>query len=119
MSYCRFSCDDCLSNVYAYQDVELHYVVYVASSTPVFEVDLPPEVPIEPGREEEWVERHIAVSNLVRDAKRRSLDLPYAGTRNLFKTPYETFQFLLELRSLGYHVPQRALDLLERESGGV
>jgi hypothetical protein len=111
MSYCRFGSDRNLSNVYCYLS-EDGYVVHVASAR----VKEPsPELPYGASNEliQQWMDEF---HRWMDEVEQEPIGGPYDGTTHAFDTPGETAEFLKTLRESGYHVPQDAIDELEREA---
>lgn len=113
MSYCRFSCDNWKSSVYCYADVRGGYTTIVAKMKYVGNI---PELP-------EWGSVDTQTFSQAHQAQMDALDkcellpvgLPHDGA--IFNDP-DLVSFrtrLLDLRALGYHVPQHALDAIEEE----
>lgn len=117
MSYCRWSSDDYQSDLYVYGDEDGGYVSYVAGRRYVLAEPLPP--PVELGESIEsrdaWVERHRKVQEIIKRSKNEVIDLPERGARFFHETAGECADNLERLRSLGYHVPQEAIDRLREE----
>lgn len=116
MSYARFSCDDYRSDVYAYMESGGAYVIHVASSRYQPDVPLPPAVPLSEETLDEWLSRFAAVSRIIDQSPRVPIGLPHDGAHFVLTSARECLERLLELRAIGYHVPQRALELLERDA---
>lgn len=87
MSYCRFSSDDGKSDVYVYHSVQGGYVTHVAGRRST-------------GKGANEYE---------------NINLPHAGAEFTDDGPALVKARLLELRELGYHIPQAAIDRLQRE----
>lgn len=125
MSYCRWSSEDWSSDVYVYEHVYGGWTTHVARSRHVFNEPLPPTVDLPenfrelPNCEElldVWVDRYNKVMGLVDKASMQEIDLPHAGETFSDLIPQACADRLLMLRSLGYHVPQSAIDRLQEEA---
>jgi len=116
MSYCRFSSDDFQCDVYCYEAVYGGFTTHVASNRPDKNDSLPPPVPLEKGREEEWLERHRQVMAWIKHAERRPLGLPCDGQTFNDPTAKKAAMRLQSLKKMGYHVPQYAIDALLAEA---
>lgn len=103
MSYCRWSTDDFLCDLYIWDDVAGHTAVAVASRRVVYEAPLPDPIPWDPERIEEILARQQAVRKLPHHFE--DIDLPYAG--QTFHEPDQkaAADRVAELRALGYCCP--------------
>lgn len=117
MSYCRFSCDDNQSDVYCYESCYGGFVTHVASNRVVYKSELPPEVPFEADHCEAWLARHRQVSDMLAQADRVPIGLPFDGEAFDDATAAEAASRLEWLRAQGYRVPQYAIDQLRAEAG--
>ena|SRR6478752_3658803 len=119
MSYCRWSSDDFASDLYIYESAE-GFVIHVASSRHVVDRSgLPPVVEFgDPGWAEAWAERGMAVMELVKDAPLEKIDLPQAGESFTFDDAIEAADKVVELKALGYHVPDGVVEALREEAFG-
>jgi hypothetical protein len=142
MSYCRFSSDNFMSDVYVYEDCMGGWTTHVAGNRLI----LPPipclpiswlircdsKVKIDPETRKviypnwwraltspigcrlfSWSHRLHLWS--VGRWPRRSIELPYAGDRCNDPTPGACADRLEHLRRLGYRVPQRVIDRLRED----
>lgn len=113
MSYARFSSDDWKSDIYAFCSGDNEVTIYVAENR----VKGVPKITVEISKEniEEYVKQHGAQLDYLKTAKREKITLPHAG--ETFKLSFEDAHAqLLKLRKLGYHVPQRCLDAIQKEA---
>ena len=119
MSYCRFSSDDFMCDVYVYETIHGGFQVHVAGNRLVYKEPIPPEVPIPEKNEgpefEAFVSRYRTMQRMRDEAEREYIDLPYAGDTFGFSSAGECANKLEELRTLGYNVPQYAIDALREE----
>ena len=116
MSYCRWSCDNMKSDVYAYEsgDSEVsEYVVHVASSYYDFDI---PAAPLSEDYDdiESWVKASV-IHNRERSEFLSAKDAvvhnkKHAGRTFYFEEESDMFTFFRELRSLGYYVPNHAFE---------
>lgn len=115
MSYCRFSCDNFKSNVYAYYSDD-GYVLHIASHKRIIQEGEWPVMPLlKDHKPKEWADRYqVYLQELDRLAV-VPLDMPLAGKSFGFDTAEELLEFLEELARTGYHVPEHALVELRRE----
>lgn len=128
MAYCRFGCDNWKSNVYVYAFVDGGWMIDIAHQriVNIAEIPLVPDDPPDywswpSDRRKAWtVDVYFPSYNeqmrwLHEDAVREWIPLPHAGKQFWEHSLEETIARLLELRELGYHVPQHALDELNEE----
>lgn len=141
MSYCRFSSDNWMSDVYVYPHVDGCYVIHVTAKRLLF-----PPIPSLPwgyipmfGAKYSFTEKRIIYPNcwsriayctmvkiwmlserlnvlMVGYIPRRAPKLGYDGRCLVEDTPLGCLYRLNELRRLGYRVPLKAIFALERES---
>ena len=109
MSYCRFSSDNFKSEVYAYEGDE-GFVVSVAA---LRLKKMPPDPP-DPSAPD-YCKRRSAYFGKLERAKRVKIELPHAGATLACATLEELRKTLLELRGIGYHVPDSAISLIDSE----
>lgn len=116
MSYCRFSSDDWLSDVYAYDHVDGGITIHVAGIRYVFDrSQLPPRVdPVVDGFDG-YFRRYQTVSALVRSAARERIGGPYDGHSWDGLSHEEALTVLNTLVEAGYHVPALAFEQLREE----
>ena len=117
MSYCRWSSDDYLCDVYCYEDVSGGYSTWVAGNRPVYKEPLPPKVSHADdfdGR----LKRIERVRQMLDEADREDIGLSHDGAYFNDPTAWKTAVRLRWLRMLGYSVPQRAIDALREEADG-
>src|SRR5690606_10625668 len=132
MSYCRFSSDDWLCDVYVYEDVRGGWTTHVAGARHVLDRSNLPEITVEVGHPDwpaQYVARHQALigqmiafegegtdiegkrpgpfykaSQIKRVGRMEEINLPHAGETFNDPTPGDCADRLEYLRSLGYHV---------------
>lgn len=112
MSYCRFSDNDYQCDVYVYSDVGGGITTHVAGRRFVISEPLPESIPFSPNRFEEWYARHEKVMSLLDSEKMVKIGLQHDGKTFNHDTPTECANFLIELRDMGYNIPQYAIDAL-------
>lgn len=115
MSYCRFSSDDYQCDVYVSAGAN-GYITHVAASRVVFARPLPPPVVFDEARIDAWVNREIEVNSIVEVSGHARLTLPHAGQSFDDAEASACADRLETLRSLGYRVPQYAIDSLRDEA---
>lgn len=119
MSYCRWSTDDFQCDVYAYESVDGGFVVHVAGMRIVFAEPLPPDSDTQwtdPASIAAFLQRHQMVVEIVDRSERVPIGLPCDG--DTFREPDASAcaDRLEQLRSMGYLVPQFAIDALREEA---
>jgi hypothetical protein len=114
MSYCRWSSNNSMCDVYVYEDVAGGWTTHVAAKRRV----LPPIPSLPLGRVPNriwalWERRVRALS--LRLIPMRRIGLLYDGCSFNEETPGYCADLLEELRDMGYRVPQHAIDALREE----
>ena len=140
MSYCRFSSDNFMCDVYVYEDCYGGWTTHVAGNKGAWRTLPPWPMWAYPsfGQTYNSATRSVDYPSPLRKAAgsvifgfiarweqlrmwmldripRRKITLPHAGQRFKDGTPKECADRLIELRSIGYNVPQYAIDSLLRE----
>lgn len=121
MSYCRWSSDQFRSDIYCYESND-GFVIHVAAARLVSDQPRPERkagaVSID---DPSWVQLSVddwnAYSAWSDAARREPIRLEHAGEQFVEATAGECADRLRQLRALGYHVPQYALDALDEEAG--
>ena len=127
MSYCRWSSDGMMCDVYVYADVSGGYTCHVAGRM-IVNIDEAPECPSlldfprgEDGKItdeaiNQFMVKNRAWSNWVREkAVRENIGLEYDGKSFNVETPGDMAETLIMLKEMGYQVPQYAIDSLNEE----
>jgi hypothetical protein len=114
MSYCRWSSDDFQCDIYCYES-DAGFEIHVASHRRVFNEPLPPPLDWDNFSAEKFVERWRIVSEMVDRAISVPIGLPHDGESFLVVSAADAAAKLAELKSLGYLVPQSAIDELNEE----
>ena len=119
MSYCRFSTECFRSDVYVWADVEGHWAIAVAGNRYISPEDRP-VTEIDPNNVYgSFILQHRLESEWVSRALIQKIGLPHDGALFECATPKDCVEKLMELRAMGYYVPQSAVDsLLEEEEEG-
>lgn len=112
MSYCRWSSDDYRCDVYVYESAD-GFMTHVASNRvlpcrPLPPAELNPSVM-------DWIARHEMVTEIISSSIHADITLDHAGETFTDATPGDCADRLEELRSIGYHVPQYAIDELRED----
>lgn len=139
MSYCRFSSDNFMSDVYVYADADGGWTTHVAGNRlrwppvpelPIWLFDFGGRIDAEsckvvyPSRWAAikarlcllaWLWSHRLHHWSIGVIPMESIRLQHAGKTFNHDTPFECALFLGRLRDLGYRVPQFAIDALEEE----
>jgi hypothetical protein len=111
MSFCRWSSDNFKSDVYVYEDCAGGYTIHMADCRVVGEV---PTVDWE-AEPDVLTAQHTAQMAYLDSCKHVPIGLPHDRETFRLATKRETVAKLEELRALGYHVPQFAIDNLNKE----
>ncbi len=113
MSYCRWSSDDWLCDIYCYESGS-GFVTHVAGNRAVGNIPKKPT----PTKENmhEWLEAHAAQMAFLADCKRENIGLPHDGESFDDPDAGSCADRLEELRAIGYNVPQYAIDTLRDEA---
>lgn len=115
MSYCRFSSDDFQSDIYCYaSDNGFH--ILIAANRVVFTDPLPSVIEFTDENIEAYTERFNIVLEMVRKSQHKPIDLKYAGDDLLEPTAAKAVERLEQLKTIGYYIPQRAIDRLKDEA---
>ena len=120
MSYCRWSDQHYECDIYAFSHVQGTYEVWVAGQRHVSDAPKP-RVPVFPvkGTEQqidEWMEQSGRFDEWMNNATLVPIGLPHDGEQYSLATPREAAEKMLELRAVGYNVPQYAIDALLEEA---
>lgn len=115
MSYCRFSTDDFRCDIYCYESCSGGWDIHVAAVRHRLK-NLPPPVPFDPEHLDVWFERHQKVMKRISRAKRYPIGLPHDGKSFNEPTAEAAANRLIELKRIGYNVPQDAIDALLEEA---
>lgn len=115
MSYCRWSTDDFRCDIYCHESCGGGWDIHVAAVRHRLK-NLPPLIPFTPENLTAWFERHKKVMAMVHRAKRFTIGLPYDGRSYNEPTARDTANRLIELKRVGYNVPQGAIDALLEEA---
>lgn len=115
VSWCRWSSNDFGCDLYLYES-EQGFEVNLATSRVVYREALPAPVPAGLGMDvDAFLNRHQQVSNMLEDADRVPIGLPFDGRSWTFDTPGETADKLVELAEIGYRFPRTIIDDLREE----
>ena len=112
MSYCRFSSDCYQSDVYVYEGwngIAIHVAgarLYSNQPRPEPPDDMDPE---------KIIAYHAACREWAKAAELRIIGLPCDRQDFYESTPGEAAQKLIELRDMGYWVPEYAIEALQEE----
>lgn len=113
MSYCRFSDDDFLCDVYVYESVHGGIMIHVAGTRYVFDRSVLPEyVSLMDGDVEKYMQRYEILMGLIKNSARVSIGYEHDGKEFMCGDEIEAAETLKMLRECGYNVPQSAIDAL-------
>lgn len=104
MSYCRFSDNSFRCDVYCYASRYGGYVAHVARARRV-------GVPEQPDTETELF-AYVEWLGKIDTYPLQNIGGPFDGSHRAFDTAAETAAWLIELKALGYLVPDYAIDAL-------
>jgi len=116
MSYCRWSTDDYQCDVYVYEDVAGGFTTHVATNRPVYKKDLPPKISDIAENFDAFFKRQGIIHDMLENAERKAIGLPHDGETFNDDTAIECAIRLEHLKSIGYNVPQSAIDALRSEA---
>lgn len=113
---------DWQSDVYVYEDCDGGWVTHVAGRRYVFTEPMPPPVDIDASDRSTlrdqvaaWIQRDKLVDEIRARHELQPIGLPHDGGSFRDPTPGACCDRLLDLRSMGYTVPQGAIDALREE----
>lgn len=117
MSYCRWSSDNGLCDVYVYESCDGGCVIHVAAKRVGDDV---PKCSFPKNANPSEMQKYMECINNQRKWRDKNppqpIGLPHDGESFGFETPHECANKLIELRGIGYNVPQYAIDELIEES---
>lgn len=112
MSYCRWSSDNFSCDIYCY-DHGGGFTIHVAGNRVIGDIPKLPPFPTDPGDDKAinaYVAAHQMQMEFLRLCQREDIELPYAGETLQVDSAEDCVRKLLELREIGYRVPQYAID---------
>lgn len=113
MSYCRWSTDDYMCDLYVYDSVSGGIAIHIATNRLTYKEPLPDSVSyLDIGA---FMARNEKVGKMVDEADRVKIDLPYAGESWDGLSNDEAIEFLIELRQLGYRFPEHVIGMIQEE----
>lgn len=112
MSYCRWSSDNWLSDVYAYESAR-GFEVHLATNRYVGEI--PPLLPWSEENPDAWFRRYQEQMAVVTRLPKEPIGGPFDGQTFVYATLDEFYDGLLDIMKEGYHVPDFVFDMLEDE----
>lgn len=127
MSYCRWSSDGMSCDVYVYEDVSGGFTCHVAArkvinlneaphSPNFFDYDTGEDGKISEADIQDFIQKNRAFHDwLDSSAIRQNIGLEYDGKSFNVDTATEMAERLVELKNMGYTVPQYAIDSLIEE----
>lgn len=108
MTYCRFSDNDHQCDVYVYESCYGGYTIHVGCNRVVFKSKLPETVSLD--NMDAYFKRHKIVMEMIQDAERVKIGLEHDGKSFNEDTAIDCANRLIELKNMGYNVPQYAID---------
>ena len=113
MSYCRWSTDDHMCDLYVYDSCSGGIAIHISANRLVYKDDLPePESYLDI---DAFMARHKKVGQMIDAADRVKIDLPYAGESWDGLSNEDAIEFLIELRQLGYRFPEYVIGMIQEE----
>lgn len=116
MSYCRWSCENFQSDIYCYEDYYGGIMIHVAAkriAEPLPEMPIMNRENVENGS---WLAAHNRNMAILGTIERKPIGLPCDGESFHVATHQQAVDKLLELRDMGYQVPEFALKHLREEA---
>ena len=113
MSYCRWSTDDHMCDLYVYDSVSGGIAIHIAGNRLIYKDALPE--PVSYLDIDAFMARHEKVGQMIDAADRVKIDLPYAGESLDGLSNEEAIEFLIELRQLGYRFPEHVIGMIQEE----
>lgn len=121
MSYCRWSSDNWKSDVYTYHCVDGTWTTHVAGRRKIGHIpdDKWNDFISKKIDAKEFARLHKIHMDAVGACEMVDIDLPHAGETFRDPDPSTCAATLERLRSIGYHVPQYAIDDLKQEASEI
>ncbi len=113
MSYCRWSTDDHMCDLYVYDSVSGGIAIHVAGNRLIYKEPLPGAV--SHLDIDAFMARHAKVNQMIDEADRVNIDLPYSGESWDGLSNKEAIELLIELRQLGYRFPEHVIGMIQEE----
>lgn len=117
MSYCRFSSDDFKCDVYVYESCHGYFAIHVAGRRVEYREPLPPPAP--DNDVAAWLHRFEIVQEIFQRSPMIEIDLPHAGGSFECADAAACADKLVELKNLGYVVPDYVIEELRHESAAA
>lgn len=116
MSYCRWSTDDFLCDLYCYESDE-GFVTHIAANRPIWGDKRPDPVPFnnETIGDGSWLARRNLVMDLLDEINREPVDPEYAGKHYLDDTLEEFLARLISLKNAGLSFPDYVIENVKQE----
>jgi hypothetical protein len=113
VSYCRWSSDDYQSDLYIYESTT-GYEVHIAGRRILYSKKLPDWVPFTPENIQNgtWQQRQEEVEKLLYSSEKQDIEFKHAGKCYTFPDGKSCADFVKELISLGYNVPNGVVEAL-------
>lgn len=115
MSYCRFSSDNWRSDIYCYESIDGVWEIHVAGNRVVGDIPPEPSLNLLKTDVDQFGKEHKAVMDFLDTAVREPIELPHAGESFTEGTAALAAERLLVLRTIGYNVPDYAIEALRNE----
>lgn len=116
MSYCRWSSDNFKCDVYAYESCYGGFEIHIASARYVGEI---PEVDSKllnnKKQHKKFISQLNAQSEFLETCKTEEIKLKHSGENFNVDTVQELGEKLIELKKLGYHIPEYVFERISKE----
>ncbi len=113
MSYCRWSTDDHMCALYVYDSVSGGITIHVAGNRLIYKE--PPPESVSYKDIDAFMARHAKVNQMIDDAERVKIGLPYDGETFDGLSQDQAISKLEELKALGYRFPDYVIDSIRNE----
>ncbi len=113
MSYCRWSTDDYMCDLYVYDSVSGGIAIHVAGNRLIYKEPIPE--PVSYTDIEGFMARNAKVNQMIEEAERVRIGLPYDGDTFDGLSQDKAIEKLEELKALGYRFPDYVIDSISDE----
>jgi hypothetical protein len=116
MSYCRWSSDNWMCDIYCYYSTGDKYVTHVAGNRVVGNI---PKIPkYSESSKDEWNKAYKAQMDFMDSCEREYIGLPYDGMTFEDDTLIDFLNRLTHLRNTGYNIPDFVFEEIKDELKG-
>lgn len=110
MSYCRWSCMDYGCDLYVYADCNGGYTVHIADLKIIGKVPHVPDI-----GDPDFIAAYRRQSKFMDTAKRKKINLPYAGKSYYSLSKEDCLAKLKELKTIGFKFPDYVIPNIESD----